>query len=172
MVKNVQSTPNAAGNYSDWIELYNRGDTSADLAGMFLTDNLTDYKWQFQNGTSIAAHGFLIVWADNNIRLGALHTNFQLRAKGEELGLYASDGTMVDSVIYGKQIEDVSFGRTNDGASKWGYLINPSPGQSNTALTTVFTSYPWQVWAIIGVATAGACVAVVYEGKLWGHKKG
>ena len=40
----------------DWIELYNNTNTTIDLSGYYLSDNLGDTtKWQFPIGTEIAA---------------------------------------------------------------------------------------------------------------------
>ena len=39
------------GDYDDWIEIYNFSDSPRDLAGMYLTDDLTNLtKWQIPSG--------------------------------------------------------------------------------------------------------------------------
>lgn len=51
------------GNSSDWIEIYNRGDTGIDLAGYRLTDNLGNLgKWPFPS-VYLDAGAFLLVFA-------------------------------------------------------------------------------------------------------------
>jgi hypothetical protein len=161
MAKNSPTIQTSAGNYSDWIELYNPTETSLDLGGMFLTDNLIDLKWQFSAGTLIEAHGYLIIWADNNVRQGSLHASFKLDAKNGVIGLIAADGTtLLDSVSYNKQVVDVSFGRTTDGGSSWNYLQNSTPGKANDNSSALFSEYPWEVWAIFSVGVMGCCLAI------------
>ena len=91
----------------DWIELYNNSNIAIDLSDYSLTDNLGQFdKWKFPVGTQIGANGHLLIWADGN-DVG-LHTNFKLSAAGEEIGLYNSQGTLLDSVIYQNMLTDVS----------------------------------------------------------------
>jgi hypothetical protein len=119
------------GNSPDWIELFNAGDDTIDLSGMYLTDDLTyPTCWQFPEDTSIEPGGYLLVWADRDG--GELCASFALNANGEEIGLFASDGeTLIDSVVFVKQIQDVSYGRIPDGSSTWDYLPTSTPGLAN-----------------------------------------
>ena len=90
--------------------MYNNSNIAIDLSDYSLTDNLGQFdKWKFPVGTQIGANGHLLIWADGN-DVG-LHTNFKLSAAGEEIGLYNSQGTLLDSVIYQNMLTDVSFGR-------------------------------------------------------------
>ncbi len=123
---------NNTGIFPDWIELYNRANFTVDLGGMFLTDNLNrPLKWMIPPGTEIPPHGFLVIWADNMSRLGGLHAGFKLNASGEEIALFTRDGaSLLDSVAFSPQTEDVSYGRFTDGTDSWHYL-DPSPGDPN-----------------------------------------
>ena len=61
------------------------GDTSVDMAGMYLTDDLTNpTKFHIPTGyssqTTIPARGYLVFWADDETTQGPLHTNFKLSA--------------------------------------------------------------------------------------------
>jgi hypothetical protein len=164
----VQSTD---GTYPDWVELFNTGDYSVDLSGMYLTDNLANPTWQFPSGTVIGAHSYLLLWADGNINQGPLHTDFKLNANGESVGLFASDGeTLIDSVTYDKQIQDVSYGRTYDGSSSWSYMTNPTPGESNVRNSQANGSTPWPIWLFIILALA-VCIAVVLKNRIRTRRK-
>ena len=96
------------GDYDDWIEIYNLGDTSVDMAGMYLTDDLANQtKFHIPTGyssqTTIAAGGFLVFWADDETIEGPLHTNFKLSGSGEQIGLFDTDGvTQIDTIVFGK----------------------------------------------------------------------
>ncbi|MCX8157070.1 MAG: lamin tail domain-containing protein, partial [Verrucomicrobiae bacterium] len=130
----------ADGNFEDWFELYNAGDTPVDLSGYYLTDNLNNpYQFRIPNGWTIPPQGFLLVWADNeagqNLVGGTnLHVNFALSRNGETIALFAPDGTLVDAVQFGLQLADVSSGRFPDGEAGIYALSEPTPGAPNAAL--------------------------------------
>ncbi len=124
------------GKYSDWFELYNYGTNTANLAGYFLTDNLTNqFKVEIPAGYSIPPHGFLLVWADSKNTNGTpdLHVNFKLSKSGESIGLYGVDGRAVDFLNYGAQTDDISDGRYPDGAPGFYFMATPTPGTNNVA---------------------------------------
>lgn len=82
------------GDYSDWIEIRNLGDTPQNLQGWFLTDDKDILnKWTFPDVT-IDAKGYLIVFASErgiSVPNQPLHTNFQLNNNGEYLALVRPD---------------------------------------------------------------------------------
>ena len=126
-------------NFDDWFELYNAGLTSVDLGGHFLTDDLSQTnKFSIPGGTIIQGLGFLQVWADNDTEFNApgadLHVNFGLNNAGEEIGLYAPNGTLVNAVAFGPLGNDQAEGRLPDGADDIFPMCPPTPGTNNTAL--------------------------------------
>ena len=132
MANNNAAIMNSEGNYPDWIELYNRGNESINLGGMYLSDDLTVPKWQFPTDTTIDPKGFLVVWADSSSSEGSLHTSFSLNASGEAISLFASDGkSSIDSIVFDKQMSDFSYGRQPDGSSNW-YYLTPTAGLANS----------------------------------------
>jgi hypothetical protein len=138
LAANDSTIRDEAGDYDDWVELYNSGTAPAELAGVFLTDNIADpQKWAFPD-TSIPAGGFLLVWADNEESEGPLHAPFNLAAAaGEELGLFVADSPwilVVDTLRFGPQAADTSFGRLPDGGAEWRLFPDPTPGESNGTL--------------------------------------
>ncbi|MGB7343217.1 MAG: lamin tail domain-containing protein [Pirellulaceae bacterium] len=126
--------PDEAGAFEDWIELYNPGTTAVDLSGFYLTDDAADpTQWQFPSGSTIDAGGYLIIWADDEIDQGNTHASFKLSAGGESVLLYNVDGTtLVDSVTFGEQTTDVSYGRFPDGTATFVVLSAATPGAANT----------------------------------------
>ena len=142
--------------YPDWIELYNSGDTPVDLSGMYLTDNLKRPKrFRFPDGVVLGPGEFLVIWADSSLDQTGIHTGFALKGDGEELGLFARDGqTLIDSVVFGKQHPDVSYGRYPDGSPNWDYLIQPTPGKPNVKVTNLGQSSLWSITLLLGVAVA------------------
>jgi len=136
--------------YSDWIELYNDEDTTVDLSGYFLTDDLGQpFRWQIPAGTEIPAKGFLRFWADGYDDMPGktyrrpyypfdyfttryYHLNFSLSRAGETIALFAPDSMLVDSVSFGQQHYDVSVGRQPDGTAGWYYFGEPTAGKANS----------------------------------------
>ena len=130
----------ADGQFEDWFEIYNPGAMSVDLGGYYFTDNLTN-KFQFkvpENGQYVVpAHGYLLVWADNESGQNAtnrvdLHVDFALAKGGEAIGLFGADGTLVDAVTFGAQTTDKSEGRLPDGSGTIAVLAQASPGAANS----------------------------------------
>lgn len=135
MASNNASIEDNAGNHSDWIELYNPGNSSVDLAGYYISDDLGNLqKFRFTNLSGkvvIPAHGYLIIWASNNPDAGYKHTSFALSASGESISLSNASGTLIDSFTFGTQRVDVSFGRLTDGSGTLKYFYPASPGAAN-----------------------------------------
>jgi hypothetical protein len=134
IASNSNSARDPQGQYDDWIELHNYGTDDIDVGGMYLTDDLTvPTKWRIPAQIDIHAGGYLLIWADNDTTDTGLHANFKLNAGGEEIGLFDSDGsTLIDSVTFGEQISNVSFGRYPDASDNWRSLDEPSPTAENT----------------------------------------
>lgn len=133
----VIEDPNEAGAFEDWVELYNSGSESVDLTGMYLTDDTTEpTQWQFPAGSSIAAGGFLLIWADGEPEQGSDHASFKLSSGGETVALYDTDGTtLLDSMEFGPQSTDVSYGRSSDGTVAT--LASATPGTPNSNVVVV-----------------------------------
>ena len=130
---------NHSNRYDDWFELYNPGPTVADLGGFFLTDGLSNkFKFQIPAGYSIPAGGHLLVWADNQPGLNSagdpdLHVNFSLSQQGDEIGVFGSDGRLVDAVAFEPQFTDISQGRFPNGTGPQYFLASPTPRAANTS---------------------------------------
>ncbi|WP_218933932.1 CotH kinase family protein [Rubripirellula lacrimiformis] len=129
----VIEDPDEAGAFEDWVEIFNPGTQAIDLSGMSMTDDLTDpTQWQFADGSTIAAGGYLIVWADGDTDQGDNHATFKLSSGGEEIGLFHIDGTtLIDSVVFGEQVTDVSYGRFPDGSETFVAMTTPTPIATN-----------------------------------------
>lgn len=135
MAANDSTIIDENGDYDDWIELYNAGDTDIEIGGMYLTDDFTNVtKWQIPD-TIVTAGGFLLFWADNEVMEGPLHTNFKLdAANGEGIGLYDVDdqeNLLIDAKSFAPQPRDTSYGRYPDGDDHWQFFSTPTPGTAN-----------------------------------------
>ncbi len=139
LASNSSGIQDPQGDYDDWIEIHNYGSEPVNITGMYLTDNLSiPDKWRIYdnnpNATIIPAGGFLLVWADEDVTDNGLHSDFKLSTEGEEIGLFDNDGsTLIDSIVFGRQTTDVSFGRYPDASKDCRFFAIPSPGQQNIA---------------------------------------
>ena len=124
----------------DWFELYNPNPYTVDLGGAFLTDNLTNvaqfYRIPNNGHYTIAPLGYLLVWADGETQQNStnnpdLHVDFSLRQAGEEIGLFASDLTLIDSVTFGRQTNNVSQGHYPAGTGPVYFMATPTPRGPN-----------------------------------------
>ena len=136
MSNNQSCCADRYGQFDDWIEIHNAGGRAVNIGGMFITDDLTDPgAFQFptddRKATTIPAGGYILLWADEDHDQPGFHLNFGLSSNGEQLGLFASDGTtLVDSVTFGPLRPDVSYARVPDGKG-WFLVDEPSPGRKN-----------------------------------------
>lgn len=120
MPSNTSTAMDPAGQYDDWIELYNKSETEADLSGYFLTDNNNNpTRWRFPDGTVIPGNGYLIVWADSDLGQDGLHADFKLSADGEELLLFTPDLDLAEEVEFGAQVGEVSYQRKPNGTGSF-----------------------------------------------------
>jgi len=123
MADNDTIIADEVGEFDDWFELYNPGDTTVYLASWWATDDVTEpRKWSFPHGTSIPPDGYLLVWADSDPEQGDLHTSFKLDADGEELAIFAPDfygNGLCDSVSWLDMPTDSSWGRYPNGSATW-----------------------------------------------------
>ena len=131
---NSETIADENGDFEDWIELYNHGETPVFLDGYGLSDNENNpFKWQLPD-IVLEPGQFLLIFASNKDRLTGpfLHTNFAISAGGEELLLTALDGTMLDFVPPTPVPTDHSLGRQPDGTGEWFLFDQPTPGTGNS----------------------------------------
>jgi hypothetical protein len=164
---------NNANSHEDWIELYNTTSTPFNLTGLYLTDDPTTHnKWAFPAGTSIAANGYLIVWADNDQTTGSgLHANFKLSKSGEYTILSNGARTVLDSVGFGAQTTDVTWGRLPNGTGPFRQLV-PTYNAQNQQLALASTSavaaaqvalYPNPANATVTISGAEGAEVLLYN---------
>ena len=137
MASNVLAHENPSGDYEDWIEIYNSGNTAIDLSGYYLTDSYpADEYWMVAADQGVElevpARGYLVLYADKKTALGPAHLNFKLSRNGEQIVLIGRDGTtIIDSISYRAQFRDISYGRSPAALSQWVYFTRFTPGAGN-----------------------------------------
>ena len=122
---------------NDWIELFNTTSEPVDVAGMYLSDNLSKLtKYQIPSrddiSTIIAPYGHLIIWADKLVAMNQLHASFKLAAEGGHIVLTAADKSWSDILYYEPHLGTESVGLYPDGSDDV-YVMNiPTIAMPNT----------------------------------------
>lgn len=123
------------GERDDWLELYNAGEESVNIGGLYLTDDLDNLsKWQISAPKEIEPNGFAVIWTDDDVEQGGLHANFKLSSAGETVALVQvlnGDTLILDQITFGELPENISFGRATDGADTWVLFASHTAGSSN-----------------------------------------
>lgn len=135
MASNIKSFAGPQGQYEDWLELHNLSNTTVNLTGMYLTDKIDNLKkWAFPENTTIPAHGYLLVWLDEDDKTQTgLHANFKLSRNGETVMLVDTDtrgNQVLDTVAFEKQEKDVALGRWPNGSGNL-KQVQTTPGKEN-----------------------------------------
>jgi len=135
MASNDSTAMDPAGDFDDWIELFNMSDDTIDLSGFFLSDkedNPSKFEIPDSLNITIAPQAYVIVWADEDgdkMQEG-IHANFKLSGGGEAVVLSNPDTTIIDQVVYGEQVTDLSYARTPNGTGDF-EISNPTFGVEN-----------------------------------------
>ncbi len=170
------------GLLDSWIEIYNRGSATVNLAGWSLTDDAGEpAMWTFP-ATNIAAGQYLVVFAsgdDRRVPGANLHTNFKLPSSANYLGLYNADlppqAVSEYAPAYPEQRNNISYGFDNTNALH--YFALPTPGgpngfstvtgvvaQLNVSLSSGFFNQPTNV--VLTTATPGATILYTTDGSV------
>jgi hypothetical protein len=162
---NTATAADEAGEFDDWIELFNRGSVPVDLGGWHLSDNPWNVtKWTFPAETVIAPGTYLIVWADEDSSQGPLHANFKLSAAGEELRLYTPDGSMADEVLFPALSTDGGYARIPNGTGEF-VAQEPTFAANNETAGIEHASSGWSLrpypnpadtWMVFSIPGGGA----------------
>ena len=139
MASNDSAFAGPQGDYPDWIEIYNAGDEAVDLSGYYMADDLVDpgamyaIPSTYPDSVTVAAHGYILFYANKGQESSVLNLNFKLSGGGEQVGLWNPDQEVLDSITYGDQTTDISYGRYPDGGDNWEFMPTFTPGETNVA---------------------------------------
>ncbi|MBU1983597.1 lamin tail domain-containing protein, partial [bacterium] len=130
LADNGTTAPDQDGEYDDWIEFYNNTNHDISVWGFGLSDDAQNpTKWRFPD-TTLAAGSYLIVWADADTNQNGLHASFELPAEAGRIRFCAPNLTILDSISYGQQTTDRSFGRYPNGMGEF-ILMTPTFAAEN-----------------------------------------
>ena len=136
------------GLFSDFIELHNASTETIDLTGCSITDKPANpTKWRFP-AMMLQPDEYAVLWCDGRnlvigdraysefrkgeITITAQHPGFSLSGDGEYVGVYSSDGALLDEIHFGVQTTDVSYGCDPDNPDRWLFFSEVTPGGRNS----------------------------------------
>ena len=129
----IQDTNNE---FDDWIELYNTSNNSISLSGLYLSDEWFNLaKWSFPD-IIVLPNNYVVLWADSDESQSGIHASFKLASEGEQLFLSDASGLILDSVTFTNQLEDISFGRFQNGIGDF-ELLSPTFNATNNTATII-----------------------------------
>ncbi len=119
-----------ASNPGEWIELFNPNTLPVNLAGCFLSDDISlSGLTRFEIGplSFIPAQGFVQFDAEGSSPSSSASLPFRLSRWGESIRLSSPNQTPVDQVDFGIQTNGQSEGRVPDGSDRIIPLFVPTP---------------------------------------------
>jgi len=126
VINELLAHPAGAGQV-DFVELYNRGNTTNDLSGCILTDDAMAKRFVIPAGTFIGPGGF--------VEFDRTSLGFGLSAAGGAVYFLTPAGDRIlDAVPFEAQGAGRSFGRWPDGANAFYPLAASTPGANNSAI--------------------------------------
>ena len=104
------------GNYSSWIEIYNRGEQKLDISGYGLSNEFyIPLKWTFPKNTTLDSHDCLIVFiSDKKSIENEFHTNFVLNEDGDQLFFSNPKAELIEKIDIPKLNENMAYVRGSD----------------------------------------------------------
>lgn len=139
MPSNIDEYISPAFNFDGWVELYNPTDRPVELAGVKVSNpaDPTSVWTMPKTAGVIPAKGFKNVWFDSNDG-NPNNAPFKLDVDGGTITFSTANGKTIDSKEYPVALERISYARSTDGGSNWGYCDAPTPESTNNG-TTLFT---------------------------------
>lgn len=116
----------------DWIEIYNPSATAVDMGGFGVYDK-PGAIYTFPAGTTIPAHGYLVITCDKDLATANPETyaNFGISSGGETIFLVDAEEAVVDEVDVPGLDVGVSYARIPDGGETFS-TANPTQGVANS----------------------------------------
>jgi hypothetical protein len=136
MASNDSAFPGPQGDHPDWIEIYNAGTEDVNLGGYYMYDALeVSAAYQilstYPDSVTVPAGGFIVFYANGDPGTSVMNLDFKLSGDGEQIGFWAPDMSVVDTLSYTEQVTDISYGRYPDGSNVWFMMPNYTPGATN-----------------------------------------
>jgi len=149
---------------SDWIELYNYGETAQDLTGWYITDSKEEHKWVIPGSVTLQANERLVL-ASNIYKFNFVYPNvknvlgsfgFGLGSPSDSVQLFNNNGKLIAGVKYSSlapwptgaydqgmtlELKDPNLDM-NSAVNWYAGCVGGSPGVTYSKCTITGTSMP------------------------------
>lgn len=140
MTSNKTTVKDNNGEYSDWVEIYNRSDSTVNLSNYYISDDPADPLSFLLPDVDLKSGEYYIVYASGDINKtddvkDGVHADFRLSAFEETLVLSNKTGQTLDTVTAAEVPSDYAYQRQMEAGgytTAWETSLNPSPGYENT----------------------------------------
>ncbi|MFT6182594.1 MAG: hypothetical protein ACJAU0_000338 [Flavobacteriales bacterium] len=153
-----------AGQFDDWIELFNSGETAINLQGWSIGKESTldnGYEISSDEPLFIAPNSFILLWCDNELSQGNAHLPFKLNNAGEEIFLFAPNDELIESRIIPFHFSNNSWGINL--ANEWRNFQTPTPLLENTSTSYLGTLAPPQATFPSGIYDFDLDISLQHE---------
>ncbi len=131
MASNATAVTDENGDYPDWLEIWNTGNTAVNMEGVGLSDSGESIRFLFP-AMELQPDERLIVFCSNTNQVNPsapFHAKFKLSSVGETVYLYDPNAYLIDSCKFPILASDESWALTEDGFRSVTWF---SPGFENT----------------------------------------
>lgn len=133
MAENISVLQDENGEYADWIEITNTGDSNVDLTDYALSNNINDlFRWRFPK-LVLKPGQHVVIFCSGRNRINPdseLHTDFKINRSSDQVFLVSPKGKILDFVAINRLSGDMSLVHHSTG--KWEVSDKPTPGYANT----------------------------------------
>lgn len=133
MTVNTSAVPDENGEFNDYIEIYNSGNSDINLRGVGLSDRHDKVKFLFPDYI-LGAKSFVVVYTSNknktDVNNSIFHAKFKLTSLGESIFLFDPNAYVVDGLKIPPMSSNEAYLLTGDG--NYGVTRNYSPGFDNS----------------------------------------
>ncbi len=142
IVMNEVQPRGTTGADADWVEIYNGSASPVDISGYKIYDSGgqsgSKLKMTFAPGTTIPAHGFLVVVVADAATANPTGSDFGLSSGGEQIWLEDAAGFIIDTFTFLSTPADVNtYGRKPDGSSTFVFFTEITKGTTNNNAGTL-----------------------------------
>lgn len=120
-----------------WVELYNAGTSPVNIKDYKIgTSEKVSKAYTIGVSHVIPAKGYGLIYCDKAD--DGLHTDFRLEStKDGSVIIFTPSGEIADRLDFAKMpAPNIGYGREQDGGDKWGFMVTPTPGRSNSGGVT------------------------------------
>jgi len=126
-------------NYSGWIELYNTSEKDINLQKLYYSDEQgKPLKYKLITLRTLPTKGYASIWINDEISDGGANS-LDTDPDGGYLSISDEKGNILDAITYPIQRTNISWGRTTDGGSTFGYFLKSTHDYSNNGSATAST---------------------------------